>query len=363
MARSALIRRLAGTSWGASTPTLRTSTLALVYAPAEYCAPVWCRSAHSKLVDVSLNAALRTITGCLRPTQVEQLPVLAEIAPPALRREAATLVLGRRACQHDHLLHDVVENSNHRKRLKSRRPLSHHAQQLVSSVPPQETVKHWTHARWAESWASTTTRLHKFIPTPSNSGQGVGLSRRAWTRLNRLRTGVGRFGANMLRWGLSTNDSCECGAEQTADHITSGRCPIYRPPEGINGLIVLDDETRAWLENNALDICVVRDGTRKKNVQVVLWTSATLAQHCARQVCLLALALTSASLSASTFDDCTARGTSRWKCHPFHIPRLILSASKSPDLAGDLPNFDKKYWKSPDLPILNEDLPIYYKKL
>ena len=117
-----------------------------------------------------------------------------------------------------------------------------------------------------DRWASTTTRLHKFIPTPSNSGQGVGLSRRAWTRLNRLRTGVGRFGANMLRWGLSTNDSCECGAEETADHITSGRCPIYRPPEGINGLIVLDDETRAWLENNALDIWVVRDGTRKKKL-------------------------------------------------------------------------------------------------
>ncbi len=53
----------------------------------------------------------------------------------------------------------------------------------------------------------TTRRLHKFITTPSNSGQGVGLSRRAWTRLNRLRTGVGRFGANMLRWRLSTNDS------------------------------------------------------------------------------------------------------------------------------------------------------------
>ena len=44
-----------------------------------------------------------------------------------------------------------------------------HAQQLIE-VPPQETVKHWTQARWAESWASTTTRLHKFMPTPSNSG-------------------------------------------------------------------------------------------------------------------------------------------------------------------------------------------------
>ena len=205
-------------------------------------------------MDVGLNAPLRTITGRLRPTPVDQLPVLAEIAPPALRWEAATLVLGRCACQHDHLLHDVMENSTHRKRLKSRRPLTHHDHQLVSSVPSQETVKHWTQTRCAESWASTTTRLHRYIPSPSNSGQGVGLSRRAWTRLNRLRTGVGRFGANMLRWGLSTSDCCDCGAEQTAEHITSGRCPIYRPPEGIQGLIELDVMTRTWLENCALDV-------------------------------------------------------------------------------------------------------------
>ena len=102
------------------------------------------------------------------------------------------------------------------------------------------------------------------MTTPSNSGQGVGLSRRAWTRLNRLRTGVGRFGANMLRWGLSTSDCCDCGAEQTAEHITSGRCPTYRPPEGIQGLIDLDDMTRTWLENCALDVWPMCDGTREK---------------------------------------------------------------------------------------------------
>ena len=114
MARSALIRRLAGTSWGTSTPTLRTSTLALVDAPTECCASGWCSSTHTRLVYVSLHAALCPITGCLRSTQVHQIPVLAEIAPPALRREAATLVLGRRTCQHDHLLHDVKEKSTHR---------------------------------------------------------------------------------------------------------------------------------------------------------------------------------------------------------------------------------------------------------
>ena len=35
------------------------------------------------------------------------------------------------------------------------------------------------------------------------------------------RTGVGRFGANMMCWGLSKSDSCDCGAELMADNITS----------------------------------------------------------------------------------------------------------------------------------------------
>ena len=43
----------------------------------------------------------------------------------------------------------------------------------------------------------------------------------------------------MQRCGLSKSDSCDCGAEQMADHITSGRCPIFRPLEGIRGLIDL----------------------------------------------------------------------------------------------------------------------------
>ena len=95
--------------------------------------------------------------------------------------------------------------------------------------------------------------LHIFMPTPSGSGQGVGLTRRAWARLNRL-TGVGRFGANMMRWRLSTSDCCDCGGEQTADHVTGGSCPIHCPPGGIHGMIELDVKTRIGLENSALDI-------------------------------------------------------------------------------------------------------------
>ena len=52
---------------------------------------------------------------------------------------------------------------------------------------------------------------------------------------------------------------------------------MYCPPEEINGLIDLDDETRAWLENNALDILVVSDVTREKNKKQVdlFWKKMT----------------------------------------------------------------------------------------
>ncbi|KAJ4942908.1 hypothetical protein JOQ06_005420 [Pogonophryne albipinna] len=46
--RVALIRRLAGTTWGASAKTLRISTQALVFSVAEYCAPLWSRSPHAR---------------------------------------------------------------------------------------------------------------------------------------------------------------------------------------------------------------------------------------------------------------------------------------------------------------------------
>ena len=45
--RVALLRRLVSLGWDAGAKTLRIATLSLVYSTAEYCAPVWCRSAHT----------------------------------------------------------------------------------------------------------------------------------------------------------------------------------------------------------------------------------------------------------------------------------------------------------------------------
>ena len=68
-------------------------------------------------------------------------------------------------------------------------------------------------------------------------------------KLNRLRTGVGRFHSSMHKWGLAPSSNYECGAsEQTADHVLTAY-PIHRAPHGARGLTVLDVETRCWLNN------------------------------------------------------------------------------------------------------------------
>ena len=66
--RNCLLSKLAGSSWGASASTLRTSGMALCYSVAEYCCPVWRHSAHVKLVDTRLNHTMRLISGTLKPT-------------------------------------------------------------------------------------------------------------------------------------------------------------------------------------------------------------------------------------------------------------------------------------------------------
>ena len=187
--RVSLIRRLAGTSWGASANVLRISTQALVFSVAEYCAPAWCRSPHARKVDVAINNALRTITGCLKPTPVFYLPALAGIAPAGLRREAATLVLARKAKKHHwHILHNTTTTALPPNRLKSRQPYSKAAQDLLGSIPEDQSTEAWLAAAWKREWESAgPTRTHGYIQDPGGGTRGEELPRRQWTLLNRLR--------------------------------------------------------------------------------------------------------------------------------------------------------------------------------
>ena len=114
---------LAGTTCGAGAKTIRTSALALCYYVAEYCAPVWRNSAHTNPVDVQLTNTMMTITGAVRCTKTDWLPVLSSIAPADIRREVATsrMILRARGKHELPLLTDI--DFHPRPRLKSRRPI------------------------------------------------------------------------------------------------------------------------------------------------------------------------------------------------------------------------------------------------
>ena len=122
--RVTLLRQLVGSGWGAGAKTLCIATLSLVYSTAEYCAPVWCRSAHTRLIDNVLNDTLRIVTGCLRPTPMDHLPVLSGIHPAELCRLGATLSLAYHgSLDPDHILHGPLSGSadTGQVRLRSRR--------------------------------------------------------------------------------------------------------------------------------------------------------------------------------------------------------------------------------------------------
>ena len=109
----------------------------MVYATAEYCAPVWCRSAHTRLTDIVLNDASRIDTGYLRPTPTDHLPILSGIQPAELRRLGATLSFAKRGTlDPDHILHGQLAGlpGFSGERLKSRRPFVSHARKLLNDL-------------------------------------------------------------------------------------------------------------------------------------------------------------------------------------------------------------------------------------
>ena len=165
----------------------------------------------------------------------------------------ATLSLAYRgSLDPDHILHGLLSGSSDTRqvRLRSRRPFVPGARNFLDNLARLGIrASEWTNYKWNAEYCENASRLRAFVPETSARPVGMGLPRAAWVKLNRLRTGVGRFHPSMHKWGLGPSPNCECGAsEQTADHVLTV-CPIHRAPHGARGLTVLDDETRCWLND------------------------------------------------------------------------------------------------------------------
>ena len=139
--RCNLLKRLASNHWGADFATLRTSALALCYSAAEYCSPVWSQSYHCKKVDTSLNECLRLVSGCIKTTPTDALPVLCGIVASDIRRDKNILELRKRALTDGHMLNNVLNNPLLNNRLKSRIPLSNRMYSLATEANEASSPK------------------------------------------------------------------------------------------------------------------------------------------------------------------------------------------------------------------------------
>ena len=166
--RVTLLRQLVGLGWGAGTKTLRIATLSLVHSTADYCAPVWCCSAHTHLIDGVLNDALCIVIRCLRPTPTYHLPVLSGIQPSEFHRMGATLFLAYRgSLDPDHILYGLLSGSsdNCQVRLRSRCPFVPAARNLLDNLARLGIrASEWTNHKWNAEYCENVFRLCAFVP-------------------------------------------------------------------------------------------------------------------------------------------------------------------------------------------------------
>ena len=232
--RNNLLAKLAGTSWGANAEVLRTSSIALCYSVAEYCAPVWSRSAHVGLVDSQLNSTMRLITGTLKPTPTPWLPVLANIAPPSLRRKEATDKLISKISDHSHwpIFKDIYDHPD--QRLMSRTP-------LWNDLEPCDLGN-----QWRESWETASAINSSLVMDLTIRLPGFDLPRREWSLLNRFRTAQGHCRACWKMWRLANDDRCQSGDVQTMLHMIV-TCPFTKFEGGLMHLHSADESAVKWL--------------------------------------------------------------------------------------------------------------------
>ena len=188
--RVTLLRQLMGLGWGAGAKILCIATLSLVYSTAEYCAPVWCCSVHTLLIDSVLNDTLHIVTGCLGPTPTDHLPVLSGIQPAELRQMGATLSLAYHgSLDPNHIFYGLLSGSSdtHQVRLRSRCPFVPAVWNLLDNLARLGIhASEWTNHKWNVKYCENAFGLCVFVPRTGARLVGMGLPRAAWVKLNCL---------------------------------------------------------------------------------------------------------------------------------------------------------------------------------
>jgi hypothetical protein len=177
---------------------------------------------------------MRIISGCVRSTKVQWLPVLSNIAPPEIRRYAATKKILEQIKNSTHLpVHNDIYDAPF-KRLKSRHPIW----SIESTTDVPEDL-------WKKIWRDENV-VNGLVNDPTQRVPGFELPRAMWTALNRIRTEQGKFHFLLHKRKMVDTPLCECGQVQTIKHVAEV-CPLTKYEGGIVGLHKGDSEAQDWL--------------------------------------------------------------------------------------------------------------------
>lgn len=210
----AKLGRLSGSGWGYGGRALLTLYKGVIVPRVTYGAALWggeLRKYHVTILGRAQRAALLRVLRAYRTTPTDSLPVLAGVLPMDL-----------------HVLR-VHNMARLRRGLGIRLgPLRLTGQEIEADRRgavqrlEEELIRVWQ-GRWDSSIKGRWT--YRFLP-------GVRLCKRmvAWTDKNvcQIITGHGDFGGYLSRFSLRDDGLCECGEQETAEHVLLHCCRFER---------------------------------------------------------------------------------------------------------------------------------------
>ena len=184
---------------------------------AEYAAQVWARSSHSQKLNPELNSVCRAVTGCLKPTNVEVLYLLAGIAPPDIRRDVCARV------------EKTKQETNETHSLYGQNPAESSVK--PANFPPKVIrCSAWLRRLQAIPHRATVNLDESLV-------KGFDRPWTTWRCLNRLRTGFTCSKEQRQIWRYYKGDTtCECGlaTENTAHMMQCTLLALPCPLDDLN---------------------------------------------------------------------------------------------------------------------------------